>query len=305
MTSFALSPRSILERGAPLWPAPFCDLADPPERIEICGELPDWSQALAIVGTRHPDPEAAAFARTLAAELARAGHVIISGGAEGIDSEAHVGALEAGGRTVAVLGLPLDRPYPMANLPLFHAIAERGAVLSEHLPGVPGYRARFLQRNRLIAALARIVVVVQAPLRSGALSTASEANKLGRPLFAVPFAPWQERGEGTLGLLARGALVCRSSRDVLSLAAASPKKRLAKTHRPNSRRPNKAKESHRLDEDEQAVVEALERGFQSADQLCEATALTAPRVQRAILMLLLSKVICEVGSGRYGRCDYH
>jgi DNA processing protein len=259
---------------------------------------------LAIVGTRHPCERAAAFARQLAYELALEGHVIVSGGAQGIDSEAHVGALEAGGRTVAVLGTPLDKPYPVANVALFHAIRERGAVLSEYASDVPGYPTRFLARNRLIAALGRTVIVVQAPARSGALSTAREAQRLGRALFAVPFAPWDERGEGTLGLLARGALVCRSSRDVLSLAAASPKRKPAKTHRTKLRRPDKAKESHRLDEDEQAVVEALQRGFQSADELCEATALTAPRVQRAVLMLLLSKVICEVGSGRYGRCDY-
>jgi DNA processing protein len=304
MNLSAVGPSFVLTREAPLWPTPFCDLADPPERIEICGQLPDWSQAVAIVGTRHPSEQAAAFARKLAAELASEGHVIVSGGAEGIDSEAHLGALEAGGCTVAVLGVPLDRPYPMANLPLFRAIAERGAVLSEYPPGVDVYPSRFLERNRLIAALAWRVVVVQAPARSGALSTARAALKLARPLFAVPSAPWEPLGEGTLGLLAKGALVCRSSRDVLSLAAASPQRTLAKTHRTKSRRPDKAKESHRLDEDEQAVVVALERGFQSADELCEATALTAPRVQRAVLMLLLSKVICEVGSGRYGRTDY-
>ena len=166
------------------------------------------------------------------------------------------------------------------------------------------YPARFLERNRLIAALARLVVVVEAPARSGALSTAREARKLGRPLFAVPSAPWHVRGEGTLGLLAAGALVCRSSGDVLSLAAASPERTLAKRHRKKARRPDKAKESHRLDEDEQAVVAVLAKGFCCADELCEATGLTAPRVQRAILMLLLSKVICEVGSGRYGRRDY-
>ena len=199
-----LAARSPLH--APAWrsalASPFCDLANPPEQIDVCGELPDWSQALAIVGTRHPYPEAAAFARTLANELARAGHVIVSGGAEGIDYEAHVGALEAGGRSVAVLGAPLDRPYPSAHLPLFQAIAGRGAVLTEYPSGALVYPARFLERNRLIAALARRVIVVQAPSRSGALSTAREAIKLGRPLLAVPFAPWQSQAEGTLGLLA-------------------------------------------------------------------------------------------------------
>jgi DNA processing protein len=268
-----------------------------------------------VVGTRHPSLEAALFARRLARELAQEGYVIVSGGAEGIDSEAHAGALEAGGVTVAVLGVPLDRPYPMANLTLFRAIAERGAVLSEYPAGAKVYPSRFLERNRLIAALARKVIVVEAPFRSGALSTAKHAKQLARPLFAVPSAPWHERGAGTLGLLAAGALVCRSSRDVLSLAAASPQGPAAKTKRTKAskrplprpsktRRPDKAKESHGLDEDEQAVVAVLTKGTRCADELCEATGLTAPRVQRAILMLLLSKVICEVGSGRYGRCDY-
>jgi DNA processing protein len=304
MSSYPLGRPQALSPQCSAWPAPFCDLADPPPGIEFCGALPAWSQTVAIVGTRRPSPEAAHFARELAHTLAREGRVIVSGGAQGIDAEAHRGALEAGGVTIAVLGVPLDRPYPMANLPLFRAITERGAVLSEYPAEALVYPARFLERNRLIAALARAVVVVEAPARSGALSTAREARKLERPLFAVPSAPWHIRGEGTLALLAAGALVCRSSRDVLSLAAASPERTLAKTHRKKPRRPDKAKESHRLDEDEQAVVAALREGFRSADELCEATELTAPRVQRAILMLLLSKVICEVGSGRYGRHDY-
>ena len=304
MSSSPLGPPQPLNPESAAWPAPFCDLADPPPAVEFCGTLPDWSQTVAIVGTRHPSAEAARFARPLAHDLAAEGQVVVSGGAQGIDTEAHRGALEAGGCTVAVLGMPLDRPYPMANLPLFRAITQRGAVLSECLPADLMYPARFLERNRLIAALARVVVVVEAPVRSGALSTAAEARKLGRPLFAVPSAPWHGRGEGTLGLLATGALVCRSSGDVLSLAAASPERTLAKRPSKKPRRPDKAKESHRLDEDEQAVVAALKEGLRTADELCEATALTAPRVQRAVLMLLLSKVICEVGSGRYGRHDY-
>ncbi len=304
MSSCPLGQPQPLSPESSAWPAPFCDLANPPSGVEFCGTLPDWSQTVAIVGTRHPSAEAARFARQLARELAGEGRVVVSGGAQGIDSEAHRGALEAGGCTVAVLGVPLARPYPMANLALFRAIAEQGAVLSEYLPDDPMYPARFLERNRLIAALARVVVVVEAPARSGALSTAREAIKLARPLFAVPSAPWHARGEGTLGLLAAGALVCRSSGDVLSLAAASSERTLVKRPRKKPRRPAKAKESHGLDEDEQAVVAALEEGLRTADELCEATGLTAPRVQRAVLMLLLSKVVCEVGSGRYGRHDY-
>lgn len=286
------------------WPKPLCDLADPPVSIELSGQLPIWSPAVAIVGTRHPEPRAAQLARALGRELAEAGWLVVSGGALGIDAEAHRGALEAGKPTVAVLGTPLSNLYPPENRPLLHEIAESGCVLSEVLADDPMYRARFIQRNRIIAALTSITVVVQAPFASGALSTAAAAKRLGRTVLAVPHGPWDALGEGCLGLLAEGAGICRDSRDVLLLSAAGPQKRLVRKRAKVLGRPEKAIEFQGLDEDERAVVEALSKGTLAADELCELTSLPAPRVQRAVLMLLLSKVIHEVGSGRYTRCDY-
>ena len=258
-----------------------------------------------MVGTRRPDRKGAEFARRLGRELGQAGWVVVSGGALGIDSEAHRGALEAGARTVAVLATPLNKPYPSVNRELFCRITESGCVLSEHLAGTPVYPSRFLERNRLIAALAQVVVVVQAPLKSGALSTAAAARKLGRPLLGVPHSPGDERGAGCLALLAQGATVCRDSGDVLSLAAAGSPESRRKQRPTKSRRPDKSKEFHGLDEDELAVARALKRGVSAVDELCEASGLSAARVQRALLMLLLSKVIHEVGSGRYALSDYH
>jgi DNA processing protein len=299
----ALTPRYRIQPDSALWPPALCDLAHPPACLEIAGQLPAWEQAVAVVGTRHPTREAARCARQLGHDLAAAGRVVVSGGAQGIDSEAHCGALEAGGLTVAVMGTPLSRPYPARNVELFCKITQRGCVLSEVLDGDAMYPERFLARNRLIAALTSVVIVVQAPLASGALSTAAEARTLGRPVLVVPYAPWEERGAGGVALLAAGAGVCRDSRDVLSLAAASPAAGAPRSSKTNPRRPTKAQEIQGLDDDEQAVWDALQGAAQAADELCEATGLAAPRVQRAILMLLLSRAIQEEGSGRYARCQ--
>ena len=283
----------------PAWPGQLAELDTPPVRLALRGELPGLSRAVAIVGTRNSDARADEFTRALAAELAQAGCAIVSGGARGIDTAAHRGALDVGGRTVAVLATGLEAPYPRHNRILFSEIAERGALLSETEEQVPGFASAFLARNRLIAALASVVIVVQAPNKSGALSTAAHASKLGRPLMAVPHAPWERRGEGCLALLANGARVCRSSADVLSLAAPTG----VKPPRPPPRRPKKAASYPDLDEDERGVIEALGTATLSADELCESTGLSAPRVQRAVLMLLLSRVIQEVGCGRYARID--
>jgi DNA processing protein len=282
----------------------LCDLADPPEQLELAGQMPSGSSVVAVIGTRRPDRRGAALARRLSRELAEAGCLVISGGALGIDSEAHLGALEAGASTVAVLPTPLDAPYPVMNMGLFRRIASAGGLLSEHPLGTPIFKARFLQRNRLVAALAQVVVVVQAPARSGALSTAAVARKLGRPVLGVPHAPGDPLGEGCLALLAQGAGICRDSADVLSLAAAGSAESRSTKRPTNLRRPGKDKEFQGLDSDERAVLRALSVGLSTVDQLCQGTALPAARVQRALLMLLLSKVIHEVGSGRYAPTDY-
>jgi DNA processing protein len=279
------------------WPAGLNELADCPSQLFVTGQLPALDKAVAIVGTRRTDALAERFTRALAAELARDGCTIVSGGARGIDTAAHEGALEVGGATVAVLPSSLQRPYPTRNAALFRAILERGALVSEHGQEVPPLAHVFLARNRLIAALARLVIVAQAPVRSGAMSTAAHARELGRPIMAVPYAPWEVRGEGCLTLLADGAHVCRSFRDVLSLAAPS------RAEEPGGRRrkPRKRDKNQELDGDERGVHEALAGAPQSADELCDRTGMAAPRVQRALLMLLLSGVIQDVGCGRYAR----
>jgi DNA processing protein len=265
------------------------ELDDPPAVLHVEGELPSLAQAVAIVGTRRVDPSGMRFARALAGELARAGCTIVSGGAHGIDTAAHEGALDVGGATVVVLPSSVTEPYPPRNRTLFGLIARTGALVSEHEVDPRRYPSLFLARNRLIAALAPVTVVVQAPLRSGALSTAAHARTLGRVLMAVPFAPWEVRGAGCLALLASGAELCRSSADVLA--------RIAPEALP-ARVPARRRKAFD-DEDQELVYNALAEEPQAADALCERTQLAAPRVQRALLMLLLAGEIEEFGVGRY------
>ncbi len=199
------------------YPARLRVLGDVPKKVWLRGALPS-RPAVAIVGTRRASREALAFTERLALELGRAGVPIVSGGAEGIDAAAHRGALEAGVATVVVHGTSLRDLYPPRHRRLFLQILEAGgAWLSETPIGAPALGFRFLRRNRLIAALAELVVVVQAPARSGALSTARFARALDRPVLAVPAAPWDPRGAGTLALLADGARMCRAPVDVLEL----------------------------------------------------------------------------------------
>jgi DNA processing protein len=189
----------------------------PPPVLWVRGVLlaGEGEAAVAVVGARAATGLGLAFARTLARDLASAGLTVVSGLARGIDTAAHQGALDAGGRTVAVLGSGLDRLYPGENAPLARAIAKEGAVVSEFPLGTGPWKQNFPRRNRVIAGWSRAVVVVEAGARSGALSTARAALDEGREVMAVPGHPSQPAAEGTNGLLRDGALLVRGAGDVL------------------------------------------------------------------------------------------
>ena len=198
------------------YPAALKATFDPPPVLYVKGTLDsEVTASVAIVGSRAASPEGRAFARSLAADLAAAGVEIVSGLARGIDAEAHRGALDASGRTVAVLGSALDRVYPREHAGLGDAIAERGgAVVSEFPLGTGPERFHFPRRNRVIAGLAQAVLVVEAAQKSGALSTARFALEEGRDVLAVPGHPTEPLAEGTNALLRDGACLVRSAQDV-------------------------------------------------------------------------------------------
>jgi DNA processing protein len=179
---------------------------------------PEHLQAhgLAIVGGRAYSDRAAELARDFAAQLASNGLSIISGMAEGIDAAAHLGALQAKGVTVAVMGTGIDRNYPRQHLELRQQIAQQGAVISHLLPGQNIEKFRFLQRNRFIAALAVAVLVVQARQQSGALSTAQSAIEQGKTVFAVPGSIDDPRSKGCHVLIRQGACLTERIEDIYS-----------------------------------------------------------------------------------------
>jgi DNA processing protein len=190
---------------------------DPPALLDCMGELPDPEKPLAaVVGTRRPSGAAAAQAYSIGRELASGGVSVVSGLALGIDAMAHRGNLEGGGRTVAVLGSGIDCVYPSSNRPLARRILENdGLLLSEYPPGTEPFKWNFPARNRIIAALARGTVVVEAPAKSGALITARLALEQDRDLWVASAGAVSPLGEGTARLVEDGAPVIRSGFDVL------------------------------------------------------------------------------------------
>jgi DNA processing protein len=209
-----------LRRGGDGYPAPLQELDEPPAALHGIGDAAlvrgiSRDTAVTIVGSRHPSSYGLEVAEELGYLLAGAGLVVVSGMALGIDAAAHRGALAADGPTVAVLGSGPDVVYPRSERRLYERIAAAGAVVSEMPPGtVPGPGC-FPRRNRIMAALGTMTVVVEAAQPSGSLITAEQAAKLGREVGAVPGRVTSRVARGTNALLAEGAAVIRDAQDVL------------------------------------------------------------------------------------------
>jgi DNA processing protein len=206
---------AIVGVDEPGYPVLLARTYDPPPILYVRGRLKAEDEpAVAVVGARACTASGRALARSMAADLASWGVTIVSGLARGIDTAAHEGALDAGGRTVAVLGCGLDRTYPAENERLAGRIASQGAVVSEFALGRPPLPDHFPRRNRVIAGWSQAVVVVEAAQRSGALNTARCAADEGRDVLAVPGHPTQPASAGTNQLIRDGAGLVRGALDV-------------------------------------------------------------------------------------------
>lgn len=198
------------------YPRRLKDIYDPPALLYVKGDLKGEDElAIAIVGSRKTSPYGRWFTGKISQDLARHGITIVSGLARGIDSVAHQGALQVGGRTIAVLGCGIDVVYPSENRNLFYQITEHGAVLSEFPMGSPPEGGHFPKRNRIISGLSIGVVIVQASTGSGSLITAGYALDQGREVFAVPGNVGAEGSRGTNQLIKDGAKLVESSEDIL------------------------------------------------------------------------------------------
>lgn len=244
-------------------------------------------EAVTIVGARRATSYGREVARELARELAAAGMTVVSGLAFGIDACAHRGAID-GGRTIAVLGCGPDVAYPASHRSLWRQICEVGLVISELPPGATPWRWTFPARNRIMAALAGMTVVVEAAARSGSLITTDLAADLGRDLGAVPGPVNSRASAGPNGLLASGAHVVRDAQDVLD-AMLGPGRRQIEHSAP------------RLDHALESVLAAIEAGHSSCDAVATATGLPGPAAASALSRLeLLGYLTCS-SLGTYSR----
>lgn len=198
------------------YPVSLKQLHDPPLVIYIKGELPKELYRVAIVGSRECTAYGIRAAEEFAYQLSYAGIPIISGGAKGIDSVAHRACLDAGGKTVAVMGCGLDIVYPNENEELFKRIAEHGAIISEFPPTMPPRAMNFPQRNRIIVGLSQAVIVAEAALNSGAAITANIAADEGREVYCVPGNIFDNTSAGCNELIRTGASVITSTKEILS-----------------------------------------------------------------------------------------
>lgn len=198
------------------YPKRLKDIYDPPALLYLRGELRKEDElAIAIVGSRKTSLYGRWFTEKIGEDLARHGIAVVSGMARGIDAMAHKGALQGGGRTIAVLGCGIDVIYPSENRNLFYQIIESGAILSEFPMGSPPEGGHFPRRNRIISGLSIGVVVVEASAKSGSLITAGYALEQGREVFAVPGNVGAEGSRGTNQLIKNGAKLVESSEDIL------------------------------------------------------------------------------------------
>ncbi len=217
--SIAKTGSIFLTPQSPDWPISLDDLSATPFGLVVKGDLSALAEkSLAIVGTRNPTPYGLRIAGDFAAGFVDREWSIVSGGAYGIDSAAHKGALIAEGRTIAVLAAGVDVAYPAGNARLFAEIAENGALVSEVLPGSHAIPSRFLTRNRIIAALSQATLVVEAAFRSGSLRTARDAAELMRPVMAIPGPINAPTSEGCHRLIGeRAAEIVTSVADAVEL----------------------------------------------------------------------------------------
>ena len=279
------------------YPPLLKEIYDPPTGLYCLGNYRPNAMNVAIIGSRRCTLYGLGVARKLASEFASRGFCIVSGMARGIDSAAHEGALEAQGKTVAVLGTGLDVIYPPENEGLYHRIAQTGLVVSEFALGQRGDKTSFPRRNRLIAGMSQAVVVIETDKQGGSMITARFAAEQGRHVFAVPGRIDQVSSRGCLQLIREGATLLTKAEDLLEelpylMGSAKPAQQELFEE--------PAWQELDLSEDERCVLGALrEGGLMGDDALGQATELEPQAVASALMMLEIKALITKRADGRF------
>lgn len=287
------------------YPPLLRQIAHPPHLLYVYGETDLTDRfPVAVVGTRRASAYGLTHTREIAAELAQTGVCVISGLALGIDAAAHTGALDGGGRTVAVLGSALDKPYPQENDPLMRRILESGgSVVSEYAPGTPPSRYSFLQRNRIIAGMCLGTLVTEGPRRSGALNTATRTLENGREVFALPGNVDSPGAQLPNMLISEGARLVTGAADILSALVIEPKDApkaaqaaVAPMEAPAEKKPHIP---GGLDETQRAICAALLAGEADFDALCAVSGLESDELGALLIEMEMDGLVTPLAGTRY------
>lgn len=267
------------------YPELLREIKNPPKQLFVLGQLPADAVALAVVGSRRPSDYGREVTYKLTYELAKAGIIIVSGLAYGIDAVAHAAALEAGGVTVAVQACGYDQVYPAGNRGLAKQIQKHGAVVTEYPPGTPALKQNFVARNRIIAGLCLATIVTDAAARSGALITANFALNGNRQVMAVPGNITSPTCAGPNNLIKAGALPITDSSDVLSALEIHIDQPALST-RADSK-------------EESKILELLGQGLRSTQELIDQSGLTAGQFASTIGLMEISGKVRNLGAGNW------
>ena len=276
----------LILREDPDFPELLKEIPFSPFGIYVRGKIPAAPCSVAIVGTRKATEGGKTTAKKIAGELARAGCLIVSGLALGIDAAAHRGALEAGGKTIAVLANGVDAPYPRMNADLAKKILEcGGGLISEYPPGAPSLPYRFLERNRIISGLSRGVAVIEAPRQSGSLATARFATEQNREVFVIPGPAAHPNFAGSHALIRQGAELITEAGHILEALGITP---ALNSLTANAETPEEA-----------LVIRALKESQipLSIDKIIELTNLKTNVASRTVSFLTIKNIIRESGTG--------
>jgi DNA processing protein len=292
----------LVAMGSPEYPAALKNIADPPYLLYVRGTLtPADANAVALVGSRHCSDYGRRVAARLAAGLVRSSVTVVSGLARGIDGAAHRAALEAGGRTLAVLAGGLSRIYPPEHTDLAREVEASGAVLTETNMEQEPLAGLFPVRNRIISGLSRIVVLVEAAQKSGALITASHAADQGRTVMAVPGPVEAASSGGCHELIRKGAVLCRGVEDILEELHGVSAMAVAEKQAASAEPPPLAGPPPGLDDSQRRIWELLTETCH-LDQLVQRSGLSVPQISGALLMMEMRKTVRRLPGNRYERC---
>lgn len=305
LDSLAKKKMALVLREDAQYPPLLRQIAHPPHLLYVYGETDLTDRfPVAVVGTRRASAYGLTHTREIAAELAQTGVCVVSGLALGIDAAAHTGALDGGGRTVAVLGSALDKPYPQENEPLMRRILESGgSVVSEYAPGTPPSRYSFLQRNRIIAGMCLGTLVTEGPRRSGALNTATRTLENGREVFALPGNVDSPGAQLPNMLISEGARLVTGAADILSALVIEPKgapkaaqAAVAPMEAPAEKKPHIP---GGLDETQRAICAALLAGEADFDALCAVSGLESDELGALLIEMEMDGLVTPLAGTRY------